>query len=1094
MIDFIDKTYRQIFKFDTEIGHSYIPNINVRLINEDGGYYIRTNSSGFRSNLDFKENKSKKKRILFFGDSNTAADGVSNEDRYSDLLGESLNAEVFNYAVSGTGTDQQYLIFEKYAKNVEADLIVIGVLVENIERNKVAFREVIGSFRKEKTLISKPYYTYEENVLKLNNSPVIKFEEFNQYIEPKKIQWSVPINHKIIYNLIKTLRKNKIFNFINKKFNPFTNKIRSFLIRNFYQPHKDYQNINSEGYVLMKNIINKFTSSIKKTPIIILPIPTYHYYFDEAKCNFRNFFNGFSNDKKNIYVLDLLEEINKLNILEKKKLSFKEDKSHFSKEGHKLIASFLKKEILKIDIFKNLNIIKSDNPNSNIAVKKSLYILGISAFYHDSAATLIKDGEIIAAAQEERFTRIKNDKSFPINSINFCLERANIQQNNLDAIVYYDNSYLTFERVLWGYLQSYPSSYDLWLRAMPSWIQYKFFIPSLIREKLKYTGKILHNYHHRSHLASAYFPSPYKKSAILSIDGVGEWATASIGIGEDNKITILKEMNYPNSLGLLYSAFTQFTGFKVNSGEYKMMGLAPYGTPKYFDIILNNLVKLNDDGSIEINQKYFNYIEGNSMTNENFSNLFGGKAREPETKITKREMDIASSIQKVTENIILNMAKYVKKITNADYLCLSGGVALNCVANGFLFNQKIFKDIWIQPASGDAGSSLGCAYDVYFTYFKSKRILKDNNKSYQLGSCFGPSWTNDEIKAFLDTENIKYKYVYNNKEKNKLIANYISNGKVIGLFNGRAEFGPRALGSRSIIGDPRNKEMQTKINLKIKYRESFRPFAPAILLEKKNDYFCIDTESPYMMLVAPVVKERRIYDKNKMSDDNMLELVRRIRSDIPAVTHIDYSARVQTVSKFYHNSFYDLIKEFENQTKCPILINTSFNVRGEPIVNTPLESYKCFMNTEMDILVIENFILFKEEQNLSQFKKYSNILTNKQTFKNEFDYQKKLKKIYYKIQNLFIKKKNVRPGWSNYSQEEDIRAIFEIPIELQNHNHNSLVVTKKIISYWKDKEFGKNLEKIIFQLVELSKRFKKEKEFKEFNDFTLVSDKIYEMF
>ena len=393
---------------------------------------------------------------------------------------------------------------------------------------------------------------------------------------------------------------------------------------------------------------------------------------------------------------------------------------------------------------------------------------------------------------------------------------------------------------------------------MPSWIQYKFFIPSLIREKLKYTGKILHNYHHRSHLASAYFPSPYKKSAILSIDGVGEWATASIGIGEDNKITILKEMNYPNSLGLLYSAFTQFTGFKVNSGEYKMMGLAPYGTPKYFDIILNNLVKLNDDGSIEINQKYFNYIEGNSMTNENFSNLFGGKAREPETKITKREMDIASSIQKVTENIILNMAKYVKKITNADYLCLSGGVALNCVANGFLFNQKIFKDIWIQPASGDAGSSLGCAYDVYFTYFKSKRILKDNNKSYQLGSCFGPSWTNDEIKAFLDTENIKYKYVYNNKEKNKLIANYISNGKVIGLFNGRAEFGPRALGSRSIIGDPRNKEMQTKINLKIKYRESFRPFAPAILLEKKNDYFCIDTESPYMMLVAPVVKERRI--------------------------------------------------------------------------------------------------------------------------------------------------------------------------------------------------------------------------------------------
>ena len=1088
MSDHNSKTHRQIISFNKDIGYSYVPNLNARLLDDQGGYFIKTNSQGFRSDNEFLKKKSGR-RILFFGDSNTAADGVCNQDRYSDLIGKYFKAEVFNFAISGTGTDQQYLIWEKYAKEVEADLIVIGVLVENIERNKVAYRETISNLTKDKTLTAKPFFKIENQKLILKNNHLKPFDGNFEKINRNDVQWFIPESQRFLYKTINLLRKNVIYKKINNKYEMQLSNLRSFLIQRFYQPFKDYGNSESNGYLLLKKILEKFTNSINNIPIILIPIPTYHYYFDGAKPIYKDLFQSLHNPSKKVFLADPLSQLKKIKYKERKKLCLKNDKSHFSKKGHEVIANYLKDEIDNLKIFKNIdNSIDQKNSINKPSVKHT-YILGISAFYHDSAATLIKDGKIVAAAQEERFTRIKNDQSFPKFAINYCLEEAGINSDKLDAIIYYDNAYLTLERVFWSYIKTFPKSLPNWKKYLPRWLKYKIFVPNLIRKSLNYKGKILHNEHHRSHLASAFFPSPFKKSAILTIDGVGEWATASIGIGENNSIKMLKEMSFPNSVGLLYSAFTQFVGFKVNSGEYKMMGLAPYGKPIYYDTILKYLVEIKEDGSIIINQDYFSYLEGSAMTNEKFSKLFGGPPRQPEARITKREMDIASSIQKVTEKIIFNMASYTKKLTGAENLCLSGGVALNCVANGNLMKSNLFKDIWIQPASGDAGSSLGCAFDAYFSYFKNERVLEENNSSLQAGSLLGPSWTKNEIESFLNSTDAKYNYYPDDKEKNKIIAEKIKEGKVLGLFLGRSEFGPRALGSRSIIGDPRNKDMQTRLNLKIKFRESFRPFAPSILKEKSNHYFELDKESPYMMLVTPINKNKRLPTKSNQTE-NMLEIVKQTRSEIPAVTHIDYSARVQTVDKKINNKFYEIIKEFENQTECPLVINTSFNVRGEPIVNSPADAYRCFMNTNMDTLVLENFIIDKNKQIDSTSKNWRPTKKNfkkKKIVKNPLDDE--LITIYKNIEKVNVNKNFNTNGWKS-SKQIDLNNIFEIPKTLDDYNYETEKMTQDIIKFWNNKSLGSEISFIINELLKLSKKYKTNE--LEFDDE--VSDTMYEMF
>ena len=595
-------------------------------------------------------------------------------------------------------------------------------------------------------------------------------------------------------------------------------------------------------------------------------------------------------------------------------------------------------------------------------------ILGISALYHDSAASLVIGDEIIAAAQEERFTRIKHDLSMPINAIKYCLEEGGIAAEDIDVVVFYDNPMLTLDRYIKNILVAGEDSKDVIDRGFESMFGQKIWIHKVVESILgeNKKRKFFVCEHHVSHAASAFYPSPYEKAVIITLDGVGEWATTTIGVGNGKDIVIKEELRFPHSLGLLYSAFTYFCGFKVNSGDYKFMGLAPYGEPIYERLIKEKLIDIKEDGSFCMNMEYFDYQYGRAMTNKKFAELFGGPRREPETEITKREMDIAASAQKVVEDIILKIVchakrKYGKEIDN---LVLAGGVALNCVANGKIKNSGIFKNLWIQPAAGDAGGSLGCALYAAYNYGNASR--KINPIDSQKGSYLGPKFSMTEIEEFLSENKYPYHVSMSNSELYHEIAVLLTKGKVIGLFHGRMEFGPRALGNRSIIADARSEIMQVKLNRKIKYRESFRPFAPSVLKEKAADYFELKDESPYMLLVENVLEHRR-KAVNVQSDlekyrGNMLEIVKQKRSDIPAVTHVDYSARIQTVKEETNPYYYKIIKEFQNLTDCGVIVNTSFNVRGEPIVCTPKNAYECFMRTEMDVLVIENCILYKEEQ------------------------------------------------------------------------------------------------------------------------------------
>ncbi len=587
-------------------------------------------------------------------------------------------------------------------------------------------------------------------------------------------------------------------------------------------------------------------------------------------------------------------------------------------------------------------------------------ILGISAFYHDSAACLVRDGEIIAAAQEERFSRKKHDHRFPKNAVQFCLEYAGITIDAVDIVAFYDKPFLKFERLLESYLAYAPNGIKSFIKAMPLWIKEKLWMKEFIKKELGFEGEVLFPEHHQSHAASAFFASPFQNAAFLTIDGVGEWTTTSYGVGNGNNISILSEIKFPHSLGLLYSAFTYYTGFKVNSGEYKVMGLAPYGEPRYVNAILENLIDLKEDGSFKLNMDYFNFVAGLTMTNEKFHKLFGGQPRKPETELTQREMDLARSVQDVTELAMLRMARHIRKETEEKYLTLAGGVALNCVANGKILRENIFDDIWIQPAAGDAGGALGAALFTWYQYFGNERNA-DNKNDFQKGSYLGPEFSNDEISEFINKQKIPAHKLSDDELFGKG-AELLNSEKVIGWFQGRMEFGPRALGNRSILGDARSSKMQSVMNLKIKFRESFRPFAPAVLEDKVSEYFEIDRPSPYMLLVADVKGSRRI----PMSEDEKsyfgIKKLNLKRSDIPAVTHVDYSARLQTISPKTNHKFYNLVSRFAKDYGSAVVVNTSFNVRGEPIVCTPRDAYLCFMRTDLDALVLGNYLLYKEEQ------------------------------------------------------------------------------------------------------------------------------------
>lgn len=588
------------------------------------------------------------------------------------------------------------------------------------------------------------------------------------------------------------------------------------------------------------------------------------------------------------------------------------------------------------------------------------YILGVSAFYHDSAAALIRDGDIIAAGSEERFTRKKGDSDFPRRAVDFCLKQAGIGIKDLSYVGFYDKPLLKFERILETYLGVAPKGFGSFLKAGPLWIKEKLYQDKMLRDALDgWEGPLLYAEHHESHAASAFFPSPFREAAILTMDGVGEWTTTSFGVGRDNDVTLYKDIRWPDSLGLLYSAFTYYTGFKVNSGEYKVMGLAPYGEPKYVDLILKELVDLREDGSFTLNQKYFNYLSGLTMTSEAFHDLFGGPPRQPETNLTQKEMDLARSVQAVCEEVMLRMARTAHKETGLENLCLAGGVALNCVGNGRVLREGPFKRIWIQPAAGDAGGSLGVAQLIWHRQLGKPRTVNGNDS--MKGAYLGPSFSDDDIETFLKATGAPYEKLERTCLTEK-VAQLLADEKIVGWFDGRMEFGPRALGSRSILGDPRSPRMQADMNIKIKFREGFRPFAPSVLRERVGEYFEIDCDSPYMLLVAPVKKERQIPLTPEQRTLWGIQKLNVPKSDIPAITHIDYSARIQTVSRDTNANYYDLIKQFDKLTGCPVVVNTSFNVRGEPIVCTPADAYACFMRTHIDHLVLGSFVLDKKNQ------------------------------------------------------------------------------------------------------------------------------------
>ena len=595
-------------------------------------------------------------------------------------------------------------------------------------------------------------------------------------------------------------------------------------------------------------------------------------------------------------------------------------------------------------------------------------ILGISAFYHDAAAALVRDGRIVAAAQEERFSRKKHDPRFPVNAINYCLEEGFVNACDLDAVIFYDNPLATFDRVVENALAAGDAGREQFIQAAGQLLGDKVWVNDHAQRALGTLGRegrVLFAEHHMAHAASAFYPSPFERAAVLTIDGVGEWATTSLGAGEGKSLRLFSEINYPHSLGLLYSAFTYFCGFKVNSGEYKLMGLAPYGEPRYYDTIREHLIDVRDDGSYRLDTAYFGYLTGMVMTGERFAALFGGPARAPESPITRREMDLAASVQKLTEEILLRTARHLRAITGEANLVMAGGVALNCVANGKLVAANIFDKVWIQPAAGDAGGALGAALLAHHVYFDQPRAVSAAGLDAQQGSYLGPAFSSSEVQAFVNRHAYPHQRIAGQDARLAVVAQALAEGKIVGWFSGRMEFGPRSLGARSILGDPRNPGTQETMNLKIKYRESFRPFAPSVLRERCSEYFEIEEESPYMLLVAPLRQERRIAMERALFDDgndDMLAVINQARSDVPAITHVDYSARVQTVDAATHPQFHALIRAFEALTGCAMLVNTSFNVRGEPIVCSPEDAYRCFVRTEMDLLVMEDVLLWRHEQ------------------------------------------------------------------------------------------------------------------------------------
>jgi carbamoyltransferase len=929
-------TFRQVIQYDKKLGHKFVPNQTACFKYGNGSYLIETDENGFRN----RKNKGlrRKHRIICLGDSFTAGDGVSNHERFTDILEQTYDCEIINLGVPGYGIDQQVLAYEEYRDRIDHDFVLFTPFLEDLSRNLLKARVGVDRVTGKNVEIPKPYFILNNNQLELKNYPVPKSrkESSEEIIGSGKTTQKKPS----VFRQEAYKAKRKI-----QKFPKETQRwIRIHMMNRSSYP--EIEDTNSEVWKISAPIIGKLKQLCDDKPLIIVPFP-FRKMVDRGETS-KHYIGAFKTlEDSNTKVFDIFEALKKNNSPNTENV-FLNICWHFSPSGHQIVAN-------------EIGAILKDHyhiPPISTSIEKDnkTRVLGISCFYHDSAACIIEDGKVIAAAQEERFTRVKHDKSFPLNAINYCLEACKTDINSLTRIVYYDYESWTIERVLWNSFQIGEKGLDFWHEAKKS-LTKKLFLPKIIRNKTSYRGEIEKCQHHISHSAGAYYSSPFDNAAILVIDGVGEWACTTIAKGLGNKIEILKQQFYPHSIGLLYSAFTYYTGFKVNSGEYKLMGLAPYGDPVFSELILKHIIDLKEDGSIHLNMDYFSFQEGDKMVNARFEELFGGPARKEEDKITKREMDLAASIQVVLEEVVIKLAKHAKELTQSENLVMSGGVALNCVSNGKLYDQTAFQDFYFQPASGDAGGAMGCALAWY--YQNNQHI--DKKVSQHETAYLGPEFSKDEILAFIDSKDYPY-HLLKVEDRAERIAQLLYDNLIIGHFDGKMEFGPRALGSRSIIANPLHREMQSKLNLKIKYRESFRPFAPIYLEEDTSEYFDFDRPSPHMLVVRNV-NEKILTEVDALEgEEDMLKIINQVRSEIPAITHVDNSARLQSVNRQQNERFYDILKAFKKLSGKGVLVNTSFNVRGEPIVCTPEDAYRCFMRTEMDILVLGDFLLYKNEQ------------------------------------------------------------------------------------------------------------------------------------
>ena len=1100
-------THRMLIRYDPDVGHVFVPNLRARIPGEDGGYQIVTNSSGFRSDFEYAKAKPAHFRILMFGDSYTAGDNVSNEDRYSDQLGKLLGAEVQNYGISGSGTDQHLLVYRKFAKDVEADVVVLCVQIDSFNRIQVSHRPVIDRVTRKRLRVPKPYFRLVNGRLALHNVPV-PMERPVDTGDGAESDQDGPLGGVRDWYLripgLKRLRHSSLLGGLGTR-------VIQQLKKRTGNPYPDILSPDTSGWRLMEAILRQFAVEVRPRPLVVVPIPTPEFYQDGREPVYQKLFQRLDAPSEGVHVCDVSTPLVRLPWAERQKLGY-EVGGHFTPMANRIvaehIASFMKARGLVRNHASSASALELQaSVRASVRRPQSKYVLGISCFYHNSAAALIRDGEIVAATEEERFSRVKNDRRFPHNAINFCLEEAGISQRDLAAVAFYDNTALTFERICHALMAvDRRSAEKMWLKIMPAWLRMKLHFPKLIRRFLRFEGLVLQGAHHRSHAASCFYPSPFESAAILTIDGVGEWATATIGSGKGNSVRLMKEMRFADSLGLLYSAFTHFTGFKVNSGEYKMMGLAPYGKPIYKDRILEKLVDLKQDGSIELNLDYFGFLRDVQMTNDAFAELFGGPRRTPESRITRREIDLARSIQAVTEEVMLRMAHKAHELTGSKNLCMAGGVALNCVSNGRLLREGPFEQIWIQPAAGDAGCALGVALDVYHSYLGEPRKMRSDGRPAQGGSYLGPEFSDDEIRGYLETQGYPF-HKLGGTERNRTLAEYLEQGKVVGHFAGRLEFGPRSLGARSILGDPRNSEMQAELNLRIKYRESFRPFAPAVLADKVSDYFEFKGESPYMLMVAPVKESRRLpLDAEIGANDDLLPVVRRLRSDIPAITHVDYSARLQTVRREDHPVFYDLIAEFHRKTGCAVVVNTSFNVRGEPIVCTPQDAYRCFMRTEMDVLALGDFILLKPEQpswpegkgegleneDIAQVAPESHppmlIAKLERLFDREF--WPAAERLNAKGGVLVAEKFSGKATtWVDADEPSDLRSLFELPAALRDENPDPEEFATELTKPWHGRQAAELLRPVLARLIRVGLDHPVDVELEE-----QVSESVYVMF